>query len=108
MSPRSPLNQNTMVVALMAALTAYVPFETLATAWLLVCAFLFILDPLPPTTRVISMISVVIVAVLARFNNTLKEEREIEDQKSSGSFAPSRGKNAVADVAAVRRNNKEE
>ena len=102
-----------MVVALMAALTAFVPFETLATACLLVCVFLFILDPVPPITRLVALLSVFVVAVLARFHNTLKEEREKEEEgkkksrSGMSSTSSSRDRTAV-DVVAMRRKNKEE
>jgi membrane protein implicated in regulation of membrane protease activity len=101
-----------MVVALMAALTAFVPFETLATACLLVCVFLFILDPVPPITRLVALLSVFVVAVLARFHNTLKEERKKEEEKNKSrsgmsSTSSSRDRTSV-DVVAMRRKNKEE
>jgi len=87
----------------MAALTAFVPFETIATATLLVCVFLFVLDPIPPATRVIAMISVFVVAILARFHNVLKEERAANEKRSSTSRSA-----VMENTTAMRRKNKEE
>lgn len=76
MPPRRPLSDNVLIVSLLTFLTAHIAFETLAVATLLTCAFLFVWDPLPPTTRLLAMLSVLIVAILAKFHNSINQERE--------------------------------
>lgn len=64
-----------MLAAVLAYLS-FVPFEWVAKGTLLVCAFLFVVDPFPPTSRLVALISLVLVAVLTRLYN---EHRVKED-----------------------------
>jgi hypothetical protein len=58
------------------ALLSYVPFEYVAKGTLLVCAFLFIVDPFPPLSRFVALLSLLVVAGLSRLHkdcNSLEE-----------------------------------
>jgi hypothetical protein len=58
------------------ALLSYVPFEYVAKGTLLVCAFLFIVDPFPPLSRFVALLSLLVVAGLSRLHkeyNTVEE-----------------------------------
>mmetsp|Transcript_14667 Transcript_14667/g.16306 ORF Transcript_14667/g.16306 Transcript_14667/m.16306 type:complete len:102 (-) Transcript_14667:131-436(-) len=71
-----------LVLASALALLSYVPFEWVAKGSLLVCAILFILDPIPPVTRLLSLISLFVVMGLTKLYNRcqqeLKEQQELE------------------------------
>jgi len=51
------------------ALLSYVPFEFVAKGTLLVIAFLFVVDPFPPLSRLLSIVSLLIVLVLSKLHN---------------------------------------
>lgn len=59
------------------ALLSYVPFEYVAKGTLILCAFLFIVDPFPPLSRFVAIISLLVVAGLSRLH---KEYASIEDE----------------------------
>ena len=75
-----------LVLASVLSLLSYVPFELVAKGSLLFCVFLFIVDPFPPLSRLVSLVSTVIVALLARshrhwaLQQALLEEQEQEQQ----------------------------
>jgi hypothetical protein len=50
-----------LVLASLLALASYVPFEWVAKGSLVVCAILFIVDPIPPVTRLVSLVSLFLV-----------------------------------------------
>ena len=54
------------MLAAILSLLSYVPFEWVAKATLALCAFLFVADPFPPLSRLVSLISLVVVALLTR------------------------------------------
>lgn len=45
---------------------SYLPFEWLAKISLLVFALVFILDPFPPTSRLMSLVGVVVLRILTK------------------------------------------
>jgi hypothetical protein len=53
-----------LVLASIVALSVYVPFEWVAKATLLVSIYLFVVDPVPPYTRLLSLVSTVVVSLL--------------------------------------------
>ena len=69
-----------LVLASGLALLSYVPFEIVAKGSLLFCAVLFILDPIPPISRLLSLVSVMVVAVLTRWHRNLVEEQQAQEQ----------------------------
>ena len=62
------------------ALLSYVPFEIVAKGSLIFCAVLFIVDPIPPVSRLLSLLSVLVVAVLTRWYRNLKEQQQVQEQ----------------------------
>lgn len=66
------------------ALLSYVPFEYVAKGTLLLCALLFIVDPFPPLSRFIALLSLILVAILSRFYNeyVLTEQQEQNDENN--------------------------
>ena len=72
------LGGNLALASLLATLS-YVPFEFVAKGSLIVCAFLFILDPIPPLSRLLSLVCLLIISLLSRLHKqykTLQEEEE--------------------------------
>jgi hypothetical protein len=61
-----------LVLASILAVLSYVPFEMVAKGSLVFCALLFIVDPIPPTSRLLSVATVLVVAVLTRLHNQWK------------------------------------
>ena len=55
-----------MMLAAFLASLSYVPFEMVAKLTLVVCAFMFIVDPFPPLSRLVALICVVIVHFLSK------------------------------------------
>ena len=72
-----PRSAGDMMLAAVLALLSYAPFEYVAKTTLIVAAALFILDPLPPYSRLIALISVVLVGMLSK---TLKTWQQGQDQ----------------------------
>jgi hypothetical protein len=67
----APLQQRlggNLVLASLLAVLSYVPFHYIAKFSLLVCAFLFILDPIPPVTRLLAIASIFAVSGLSRLH----------------------------------------
>ena len=73
-----------LVLASGLAFLSYVPFEIVAKGSLIFCAILFILDPIPPISRLLSMVSVMVVAVLTRWHRNLAEEQHAQEQLENG------------------------
>eukprot|EP00547_Thalassionema_nitzschioides_P005050 CAMPEP_0194207050 /NCGR_PEP_ID=MMETSP0156-20130528/5918_1 /TAXON_ID=33649 /ORGANISM="Thalassionema nitzschioides, Strain L26-B" /LENGTH=97 /DNA_ID=CAMNT_0038933731 /DNA_START=33 /DNA_END=326 /DNA_ORIENTATION=+ len=61
-----------LVLASVLSFLSYVPFEWVAKGSLIVCAVLFILDPIPPLTRIISVISLLVVHCLSQLYREFK------------------------------------
>jgi membrane protein implicated in regulation of membrane protease activity len=66
-------------LAAVLALTAYVPFEWMAKVSLLIGVWMFVVDPLPPMTRLLSMISTLMVLLLTKWYRHAVAEREKEE-----------------------------
>ena len=54
-----------MLASFMAALS-YVPFKLVAQATLVVCAFMFIVDPFPPLSRIVAILCTAVVHMLSK------------------------------------------
>jgi stringent starvation protein B len=68
------------------ALLSYVPFEAVAKLTLAVCAVTFVADPFPPASRLVSVASVAVVAVLARaLRRWQLQQEQLQREESDGS-----------------------
>eukprot|EP00545_Synedropsis_sp_CCMP1620_P002186 CAMPEP_0119008816 /NCGR_PEP_ID=MMETSP1176-20130426/3959_1 /TAXON_ID=265551 /ORGANISM="Synedropsis recta cf, Strain CCMP1620" /LENGTH=96 /DNA_ID=CAMNT_0006961221 /DNA_START=49 /DNA_END=339 /DNA_ORIENTATION=+ len=89
MSNTNRLGSN-LVVASVLALFSYVPFEYVAKTTLLVSVLLFVLDPIPPVSRLLSLGTTAIVLVLTRVERNWREnqatvlEEEEEEEETTG------------------------
>ena len=89
MSNANRIGQN-IVLSSVLAIFSYVPFEYVAKTTLLVSSVLFILDPIPPVTRLLSIIAAAIVLILSRIERhwrehhqaSIEEEEQEEEDKS--------------------------
>ena len=77
--PRGAIGGNNLAVASLLALFSFVPFKWVAKGSLLLCAFLFIVDPIPPITRLLSIISLFVVFGLSKAYN--HHQRLVESQE---------------------------
>ena len=71
-----------LVLASLLAILSYVPFELVAKGSLVVVAALFVLDPIPPVTRLLSLISTFVILGLTktyRRNQPILQEQEGSD-----------------------------
>lgn len=65
-----------LVLSSILALLSYVPFEIVAKFTLLFCGIIFVVDPIPPTSRLLSLISVVLVGALSKVERQWREGQE--------------------------------
>lgn len=77
MSRPSPGGNITLAAVL--ALLSYVPFKLVAKMTLLLCVFLFIADPFPPLSRLISIITTLMVAMLSRWHRAYSSQMEEQE-----------------------------
>mgnify|MGYP007080218661 CR=1 FL=1 len=69
-----------LVLASLLSLLSYVPFELVAKLSLLFCAYLFIVDPFPPLSRLVSLVSLLVIAGLSRAYRNWNIQRIIEGE----------------------------
>eukprot|EP00588_Corethron_pennatum_P007882 CAMPEP_0194289820 /NCGR_PEP_ID=MMETSP0169-20130528/39928_1 /TAXON_ID=218684 /ORGANISM="Corethron pennatum, Strain L29A3" /LENGTH=86 /DNA_ID=CAMNT_0039037229 /DNA_START=1 /DNA_END=261 /DNA_ORIENTATION=+ len=62
-----------MAMRLAFAVLAYVPFKTLSKTTFLFCAIMFVLDPVPPLTRLFSLALCALLFGLVRVERVWKE-----------------------------------
>lgn len=62
------------------ALLSYVPFQWVAKATLLLCAFLFVFDPIPPMSRLLAIVATLSVAILSRAHRSWHEENRMTEE----------------------------
>jgi hypothetical protein len=74
---------NNLVLSSILAFFSYGPFEYVAKVTLIVAVALFILDPIPPVSRLLSLVITAAVLVLARLEKTWRQGQptEIEEKK---------------------------
>uniref|UniRef100_A0A7S2V2E4 Uncharacterized protein n=1 Tax=Fibrocapsa japonica TaxID=94617 RepID=A0A7S2V2E4_9STRA len=70
-----------LVLAATLAVLSYVPFEYIAKITLFICAALFIFDPIPPISRIVALICVVVVGVLAKIERKWREGQVDESEQ---------------------------
>jgi hypothetical protein len=73
---------NVMLASAM-ALLSYVPFEWVAKGTLLLCVFLFVVDPIPPISRILSIVATLSVAILSRAHRSWHEENRIIEENEA-------------------------
>jgi hypothetical protein len=74
MPPTSPVRLgNNLLLSSCLALFSFVPFEYVAKGTLVVAVLLFIGDPLPPTSRLLSLVLLIAVSSLSRIHRKWKE-----------------------------------
>ena len=70
-----------LVLASALALLSYVPFEWVAKGSLLVCAILFVFDPIPGVTRLVSLVSLFVVSWLTKLHTRYQKELQQQQQE---------------------------
>lgn len=65
-----------IILASILALLSYVPFKIVAKSTLIFCGLVFVFDPIPPTSRILSLLSVVIVGILGKIERKWREGQE--------------------------------
>lgn len=69
-----------MALAALLSLLSYVPFEFVAKGSLLVCALLFVVDPIPPLTRILSILSLFVVYGITKLYNQHRQQLQEEGE----------------------------
>ena len=69
------------MLAAVLALLSYAPFEYVAKTTLIVAAGLFIIDPMPPYSRLIALVSVGMVGLLSRVLRTWQEGQQQSEER---------------------------
>jgi hypothetical protein len=85
-SRAAPLGGNLMLASVL-ALLSYVPFQWVAKGTLLLCVFLFVVDPFPPISRLISVLGTLFVAIISRAYRRWHEENMIAEENEENSTA---------------------
>ena len=76
-----PRSAGDLLLAAVLALASYAPFEYVAKATLVVAAALFVLDPLPPYSRLVALLSMGVVGLLHRTLQTWQSGQHEEEQE---------------------------
>ena len=88
--PTQRLGGNLILASLLAILS-YVPFELVAKIGLVFCALLFVFDPIPPLSRLLSLITLMVIAGLSKLyrqhQEVMGQEGEVEVVASSAEEA---------------------
>ncbi len=74
----APASSKNLFLAAVVALSVYVPFETVAKVSLVAAAFLFVVDPIPPFSRLIAIVSCWVVLKLNKHHrdSLLQQQNE--------------------------------
>jgi len=78
---------SSVFLAAVVALSVYVPFETVAKASLIITSILFVLDPLPPYSRLIALVSCVFILKLNAAHQQLTIRKQLEEEQASTTIA---------------------
>jgi hypothetical protein len=70
-----------IVLASILALFSYVPFEYVAKTTLIVSVLLFVIDPFPPLTRILSLVTTAGVLLLTRIERNWRENQDQEKEE---------------------------
>ena len=83
MTPGGSSSSRNIFLALIIALSAYVPFEIVAKATVLLGILLFVWDPIPPYSRLIAIVSCLVVLKLNTWHRTsIIDYQHLQEQES--------------------------
>ena len=83
MTPGGSSSSRNILLALIIAFSAYVPFEIVAKATVLLGILLFVWDPIPPYSRLIAIVSCLIVLKLnAWHRHSIIDYQHLQEQES--------------------------
>ena len=83
MTPGGSSSSRNILLALIIALSAYVPFEIVAKATVLLGILLFVWDPIPPYSRLIAIVSCLVVLKLnAWHRHSIINYQHLQEQES--------------------------
>ena len=88
-----------LFLAAIIAVSVYVPFETVAKISLLVAVFLFVVDPIPPYSRLIAIFSCWIVLKLNAYHRDFIIKGQHEQEQASIEIAATATETAGAAAA---------
>jgi hypothetical protein len=74
-----------MILASIMACLSFVPFEYVAKGSLLFAVLLFVVDPIPPVSRLLSLFLVVVVGIVSKLHRqyTVIEEDEFDNDDAN-------------------------
>mmetsp|Transcript_3245 Transcript_3245/g.4785 ORF Transcript_3245/g.4785 Transcript_3245/m.4785 type:complete len:121 (+) Transcript_3245:16-378(+) len=75
MSKYPTLGKSLLLSSILAFLS-YLPFEAIAKGTLVFCAFTFVNDPFPPTSRVVAVCGVIVVLILSNIERKWREGQD--------------------------------
>ena len=83
MTPGGSSSSRNILLALIIAFSAYVPFEIVAKATVIVGILLFVWDPIPPYSRLIAIVSCLIVLKLNTWHrHSIIDYQHLQEQES--------------------------
>ena len=83
MTPGGSSSSRNIFLALIIALSAYVPFEIVAKATVLLGILLFVWDPIPPYSRLIAIVSCLVVLKLNTWHrHSIIDYQHLQEQES--------------------------
>ena len=83
MAPTTSYTSKNLFLAAVVALSVYVPFETVAKVSLIAAAFLFVVDPIPPYSRLIAIVSCWTVLKLNKYHRDSVINQQLEEELAS-------------------------
>lgn len=78
------------MIAAVLAILSYLPFKYVAKGSLVICVLLFVLDPIPPVSRLLALIATGVVGVLSKAHRewqeaqSRNEDDRLEDEPTDG------------------------
>ena len=83
MAPTTPYSSRNLFLAAIVAVSVYVPFETVAKVSLIAGVVLFVVDPIPPYSRLIAVASCFLILKLNRYHRDFLLRQQYEDTLAS-------------------------
>jgi hypothetical protein len=99
----SSRGMNVMLASAM-ALLSYVPFEWVAKGTLLLCVFLFVVDPFPPMSRILSIAATLSFALLSRAHRSWHEENRIIEENEAPESPTETSESPIATASKKKEN----